>query len=173
MAWCRSSSKLNAQTDDWREAEIARAKKLLAKGEDVDAVLDALSRGLTQKMMHGTMAALHKGSEHDAPRPWTPSPTCSCAPPQPQVSYALCAAFAASREAKNRLSALYLASALPATHLRQHLSLLSHAHHETFSAHPAGALRPAPGRTGLFAFARRHHGRHAEVPHASRANTRM
>ena len=29
---------LNAQTDAWRAAEIARAKKLLAKGEDVDAV---------------------------------------------------------------------------------------------------------------------------------------
>ena len=27
----------------------------------MDAVLDALSRGLTQKMMHGTMAALHQG----------------------------------------------------------------------------------------------------------------
>lgn len=38
------------------------AKKLLAKGEDIDAVLDALSRGLTQKMLHGTLAALHKGS---------------------------------------------------------------------------------------------------------------
>ena len=53
---------LNAQTDEWRALEIARAKKLLAKGEDIDAVLDALSRGLTQKMLHGTLAALHKGS---------------------------------------------------------------------------------------------------------------
>jgi glutamyl-tRNA reductase len=50
---------LNAQTDDWRAAEIARARKLLAKGEDVDAVLEALSRGLTQKMLHGTLAELH------------------------------------------------------------------------------------------------------------------
>ena len=56
---------LNAQTDAWREAEIARAKKRLAKGEDVDAVLEALSRGLTQKMMHGTLAALHKGNEQE------------------------------------------------------------------------------------------------------------
>ncbi|MBQ0133087.1 MAG: glutamyl-tRNA reductase [Comamonas sp.] len=53
---------LNAQTDAWRMAEIQRAKKLLAKGEDMDAVLDALTRGLTQKMMHGTLAALHKGT---------------------------------------------------------------------------------------------------------------
>ena len=50
---------LQAQADDWRHAEIARARKLLAKGENVDAVLEALSRGLTQKMLHGTLAELH------------------------------------------------------------------------------------------------------------------
>ncbi len=50
---------LNAQADDWRATEIARARKLLARGHDVDAVLDALSRGLTQKMLHGAMAELH------------------------------------------------------------------------------------------------------------------
>ena len=50
---------LHAQADDWRAAEIARARKLLARGEDVDAVLDALARGLTQKMLHGTLAELH------------------------------------------------------------------------------------------------------------------
>ena len=50
---------LNAQTDDWRAIELARARKLLARGEDVEAVLDALSRGLTQKMLHGTLAELH------------------------------------------------------------------------------------------------------------------
>ena len=52
---------LNAQADEWRTAEIARARKLLAKGEDVDAVLEALSKGLTQKMLHGAMAELHAG----------------------------------------------------------------------------------------------------------------
>ncbi|MDN8611732.1 glutamyl-tRNA reductase [Variovorax ginsengisoli] len=52
---------LNAQTDEWRAAELARARKLLARGEDVDAVLEALSRGLTQKMLHGAMAELHAG----------------------------------------------------------------------------------------------------------------
>ena len=50
---------LQVQTDAWREHEIARARKLLAKGADVEAVLDALSRGLTQKMLHGTLAELH------------------------------------------------------------------------------------------------------------------
>ena len=50
---------LTAQTDAWRAGEIARARKLLAKGEDIEAVLDALSRGITQKMLHGAMAELH------------------------------------------------------------------------------------------------------------------
>ena len=50
---------LNAQTDVWREVEIARAKKLLAKGENIDAVLDALSRGLTQKMLHGAYSEIN------------------------------------------------------------------------------------------------------------------
>ena len=50
---------LHSQADDWRAVEIARARKLLAKGEDVDAVLEALSRGLTQKMLHGTLVELH------------------------------------------------------------------------------------------------------------------
>jgi glutamyl-tRNA reductase len=52
---------LNAQADEWRAAELARARKLLARGEDVDAVLEALSRGLTQKLLHGAMAELHAG----------------------------------------------------------------------------------------------------------------
>jgi len=52
---------LNAQTDEWRAAEMARARKLLAKGESVDAVLEAMSRGLTQKMLHGALAELHAG----------------------------------------------------------------------------------------------------------------
>jgi glutamyl-tRNA reductase len=58
---------LHTQADDWRATEIARARKLLAKGEDVDAVLEALSRGLTQKMLHGTLAELHAADgEHRA-----------------------------------------------------------------------------------------------------------
>ena len=52
---------IHAQADEWRHAEMARAKRLLAKGEPVDAVLEALSRGLTQKMLHGTLAELRSG----------------------------------------------------------------------------------------------------------------
>lgn len=54
---------LHAQADEWREAELARARKLLARGDDVEAVLDALSRGLTQKMLHGALAELRAGDE--------------------------------------------------------------------------------------------------------------
>ncbi len=50
---------LTAQTDGWRATEVARARKLLAKGADIDSVLDAMSRGLTQKLLHGTLAELH------------------------------------------------------------------------------------------------------------------
>lgn len=52
---------LQSQTDEWRAVELARARRMLAKGEDVDAVLEALSRGLTQKMLHGPMAELRAG----------------------------------------------------------------------------------------------------------------
>ena len=52
---------LQQQADTWREGELARARRLLAKGEDVDAVLDSLSRSLTQKMLHGALAELHAG----------------------------------------------------------------------------------------------------------------
>jgi glutamyl-tRNA reductase len=50
---------LHSQTDAWRSAEIARARKLLAKGESLENVLESLSRGLTQKFLHGTLAELH------------------------------------------------------------------------------------------------------------------
>lgn len=50
---------LHQQADSWRQAEILRARKLLAKGQDIDTVLEALSKGLTQKMLHGAMAELN------------------------------------------------------------------------------------------------------------------
>ena len=52
---------LNAQADEWRAMEIARARKMLARGDDVDAVLEALSKGLAQKMLHGAFAQLRQG----------------------------------------------------------------------------------------------------------------
>lgn len=62
---------LNAQADEWRALELARARKALAKGEDVEAVLEALSRGLTQKMLHGAMAELHAGDAESRQRATT------------------------------------------------------------------------------------------------------
>jgi len=50
---------LKAQADAWRAQELARAHKALAKGEDPASVLEALSKGLTQKMLHGAFAELH------------------------------------------------------------------------------------------------------------------
>ncbi len=43
-----------------RLLELERARKLLAKGESADAVLEALSKGLTAKFMHGPQQALHR-----------------------------------------------------------------------------------------------------------------
>ncbi len=50
---------LHSQADEWRAVEIARARKLLAKGENVDAVLESLARGISQKMLHGALAEIH------------------------------------------------------------------------------------------------------------------
>ena len=42
-----------------RERDRDAAHELLARGEDVDTVLDSLSKALTQKMLHGALAELH------------------------------------------------------------------------------------------------------------------
>jgi glutamyl-tRNA reductase len=49
---------LQVQTEEWRQTELAKARKALAKGEPLEAVLEALSKGLTQKMLHGPLAEL-------------------------------------------------------------------------------------------------------------------
>ncbi|OYU99977.1 MAG: hypothetical protein CFE45_10935 [Burkholderiales bacterium PBB5] len=52
---------MNAQAESWRAAELARARRALARGDDVDAVLESLARGLSQKMLHGAFSELHAG----------------------------------------------------------------------------------------------------------------
>ena len=49
---------LQVQTEEWRQTELAKARKALAKGEPLESVLEALSKGLTQKMLHGPLAEL-------------------------------------------------------------------------------------------------------------------
>ena len=53
--------RINAQTEQWRAAELAKAQRLLQKGEPVEAVLQALSRNLTQKMLHGAYHYINTG----------------------------------------------------------------------------------------------------------------
>jgi glutamyl-tRNA reductase len=53
---------LHTQTEAWRTAELQKAQKMLAKGCSVEAALEALARGLTQKMLHGPLVEL-QGSE--------------------------------------------------------------------------------------------------------------
>jgi glutamyl-tRNA reductase len=59
---------LHDNSEAMRLAELERAKKLLAKGEDIDAVLDALSKGLTAKFLHGPQQALHNAQGDERAR---------------------------------------------------------------------------------------------------------
>ena len=51
--------RLHQKTDQWRELEIAKAKKMIARGDDLNQILEMMSKGLTQKLLHGAMAELH------------------------------------------------------------------------------------------------------------------
>jgi len=59
---------LNRQADDWGQVELARARKALARGDSPEQVLEALARGLTNKMLHGAMAELHAAEGEDRSR---------------------------------------------------------------------------------------------------------
>ena len=54
---------LHGQTDAWRTAEIVRAKRAIARGDDIDAVLQSMCRGMTQKMLHGAMVELKSADD--------------------------------------------------------------------------------------------------------------
>jgi len=51
---------LHENGETLRLIELDRARRMLAKGEDIDLVLEALSKGLTAKFLHGSQEALHK-----------------------------------------------------------------------------------------------------------------
>jgi glutamyl-tRNA reductase len=59
---------LHESGESLRLAELERARKLLARGEDIDTVLEALSKGLTAKFLHGPQQALHRAQGDERAR---------------------------------------------------------------------------------------------------------
>jgi glutamyl-tRNA reductase len=51
---------LHETSESIRVLEMERARKMLARGEDIECVLEALSKGLTAKFLHGPQQALHR-----------------------------------------------------------------------------------------------------------------
>lgn len=56
---------LHEAADELRAAELDRARKALARGEPADQVLEQLAHGLTQKYLHGPLAALNQSQGAD------------------------------------------------------------------------------------------------------------
>ncbi|VFR26924.1 Glutamyl-tRNA reductase [plant metagenome] len=56
---------LHQAAADVQGAELERARRLLARGESPEAVLEQLAHGLTQKYLHGPLAALHQSQDAD------------------------------------------------------------------------------------------------------------
>jgi glutamyl-tRNA reductase len=74
MHWIESRNmvpliqELHEASESMRLLELERARKLLARGEDIDTVLDALSKGLTAKFLHGPQQALHSAQGDERAR---------------------------------------------------------------------------------------------------------
>jgi glutamyl-tRNA reductase len=56
---------LRERAEEARQHEVDRALKLLHKGEDPKQVLEALSQGLTNKLMHGPTQALNEATAEE------------------------------------------------------------------------------------------------------------
>jgi glutamyl-tRNA reductase len=56
---------LRDQAEDARRFEVERALRLLAKGDDPKQVIEALSQGLTNKLMHAPTQALNEASAEE------------------------------------------------------------------------------------------------------------
>ena len=56
---------LREQADDTRRQEVERALRLLQAGEDPKQVLESLSQGLTNKLMHAPTQALNEASAEE------------------------------------------------------------------------------------------------------------
>jgi glutamyl-tRNA reductase len=59
---------LHESSETMRLLELERAKKMLARGDDVHAVLEALSKGITAKFLHGPQQALHQAQGDERTR---------------------------------------------------------------------------------------------------------
>lgn len=74
MHWIESRSMvpviqdLQENTEYLRQLELDRARKMLARGDDIDAVLEALSKGITAKLLHGPQQALQQASGDERAR---------------------------------------------------------------------------------------------------------
>ncbi|MFC3110567.1 glutamyl-tRNA reductase [Undibacterium arcticum] len=51
-----------------RLLELERARKMLARGDDIELVLEALSKGITAKFLHGPQQALHQAQGDERAR---------------------------------------------------------------------------------------------------------
>ncbi|GLU34539.1 glutamyl-tRNA reductase [Trinickia caryophylli] len=56
---------MHMQADALRRAELDRALKMLARGDDPAAVLEAMSQSLTNKLVHGPTHALNRANSED------------------------------------------------------------------------------------------------------------
>ena len=58
---------LNSHAESLRQAELAKARRLLARGENPEEVLEYLARNLTQKYLHAPMSRLNRsqGTERE------------------------------------------------------------------------------------------------------------
>jgi glutamyl-tRNA reductase len=69
MSWMRMREhvplirQLREQGEETRRHELERALKALSRGEDPAAVLESMSRGLTNKLLHDPTLALKKPTE--------------------------------------------------------------------------------------------------------------
>ena len=54
---------LQAGAQELQALELDKAKKALAKGESPEVVMEQLAHALTQKYLHGTLAAIHQSEE--------------------------------------------------------------------------------------------------------------
>jgi glutamyl-tRNA reductase len=96
---------LSKHHDGLRSAELERARRMLANGAAPEQALEALARGLTNKLLHAPLAALNGAGEaeraelialltrvyglaEDAPAPATPGAVASAAPEASAASLA-------------------------------------------------------------------------------------